>query len=595
MLFPANHFGQYVLNRKRVMDSVHAEIDEHLQWNMGRSPSVYLSGCRGCGKTSLLMLLAKSFSEKGYKVYFFSSPEFLGIEAATAVESLLLDRTQKVAVLVDEVAVKPEAVALLSLLKSPHRNIVTIGAAVPRFLPTGNTAMFASILLMKDLVLTMGDEDFLQLVLYCVNLHVTSQTLTEKICTFLLKECGGHAYPTLAFIEYFFTHEEGKKQLTSEETFGRYFYADSFAKGGFYRQVRSRCFDRFLHTNSLQVATRVLGGKECSTDDIDALTRLGWWDPDANNFISQFLVNTILSAVPHGMDAGVVYLDANKSPEENTELVIMEGLSAMEDVDFSCWRNPGAVKVENAVSFNWAYRAKVRVPNAYLQFQERGISGLVDFYLNSHAETAIEVLLNATQTTLHPASTRQSQDIDSHADRFLSGKYPWTRYVLFNFAWDKNEVVLPRNESLQKRTYTFVRKSNTLYRGATLIKENAAPRLTGGSKSEAAKIIVPRAMRTSRRATEASQSLVSSSIGATMDTTVGATEDITRDVNEDEEEATNRQLARQQTRRSQKTRAKHQLHDISDDIDGDATKKMDSRKRPPTDVGSAPNPKNRKL
>eukprot|EP01033_Poteriospumella_lacustris_P012901 gene12901-9231_t len=578
------------------MDSVHAEIDEHLQLNMGRSPSVYVSGCRGCGKTSLLMLLAKSFSEKGYKVYFLSSPEFLGIEAATAVESLRLDRTQKVAVLVDEVATKPEAAALLSLLKSPHQNIVTIGAAVPRFLPTGNTALFASVLLMKDLVLTVDDEDFLQLVHYCVNLHVTNQTLTETICTFLLKECGGHAYPTLAFIEYFFTQEEGKKQLTSEETFGRYFYANSFAKGGFYRQLRNRCFDRFSDTNSLQVATRVLGGKECSTD-IDALTRLGWWDPDANNFISQFLVNTILSAVRPGMDAGVVYLDANKSPEENTELVIMEGLSAMEDVDFSCWRNPCAVKVESAVSFNWACRAKVRVPNAYLQFQERGISGLVDFYLNSHAESAIEVMLNATQTTLDPASTRQSQDIDSHADRFLSGKYPWTRYVLFNFAWDKNEVVLPRNESLQKRTYTFVRRSNTLYRGATLIKENAAPRLTGGSRSDAAKIIVPRAMRTSRRATETSQSLVSSSIGATMDTTVGGTEDITRDVNEDEDEATNRQLPRQQTRRSQKTRAKHQFHDIADDIDGDATKKtMDStRKRPPTDVGSAPNPKSPKL
>lgn len=573
------------------MDLVQAEIDEHLQLNMGRSPSVYLSGCRGCGKTSLLMLLAKSFSEKGYKVYFFPSPEFLGIAAATAVESLMLDRTQKVAVLVDEVANKPEAAALLSLLKSPHRNIVTIGAAVPRFLPNGSTAMFASILLMKDLVLKMDDKDFLQLVNYCVNLHVTSQTLTEKICTFLLKECGGHAYPTLAFTEYFFTYEEGKKVLTSEETFGRYFYDDTFANGGFYTQVRNRCFDRFSYTNSLQVATRVLGGKEWPTD-IDALTRLGWWDPDANNFISQFLVNTILSAVRHGMDTGEVYLDASKSPEENTELVIMEGLSAMEDVDFSCWRNPGAVKVENAVSFNWACRAKLRVPNAYLQFQERGISGLVDFYLNGFADTAIEVMLNATRT-LHPASTRQSQDIDSHAERFLSGKYPWERYVLFNFAWDKNEVVLPSNERLQKRTYTFVRKSNTLYRGSTLIKKNAAPRLTSGSRSEAAKVIVPLAMSTSRRATDTSQSLVSYSIGATMDTTVGATEDITRDVNEDdEEEATNRQL--QRTRRSQKTWAKHQFHDISDDIDEDATK-MDSRKRPPTDVGSAPNPKNPKL
>jgi hypothetical protein len=177
----------------------------------------------------------------------------------------------------------------------------------------------------------------------------------------------------------------------------------------------------------------------------------------------------------------VLYLDEKKTHEENTEVVIVEGLSGMEDSDFKCWRHMSEVKVENGVSFNWAYKAKIKIPNAYLQFQERGVSGVVDVYLNGFADTAIEVMLNATQTT-DVDSTRQSQDIDGHLKRFRGDKYHCKRYVLFNFAMTKDKVVLPKDETAHDKVYTYVRSTNTLYRGAKPIKSSAIPNLSGGSR-----------------------------------------------------------------------------------------------------------------
>lgn len=72
-LFPSNHFGQYVLNRQRVVDEVKRQIRRCVNFDPDMAPSVYLLGCRGCDKTSLLTLLGRYFHENGYQVYFFDA------------------------------------------------------------------------------------------------------------------------------------------------------------------------------------------------------------------------------------------------------------------------------------------------------------------------------------------------------------------------------------------------------------------------------------------------------------------------------------------------------------------------------------------
>lgn len=97
-----------------------------------------------------------------------------------------------------------------------------------------------------------------------------------------------------------------------------------------------------------------------------------------------------------------------------------------------------------------------------MKFKERGTRGLVAFYLNGFADTVIEVLLNATQTV----DQARAQE---HADGFLNRKYPWKRYVLFNFAMKGDGLVLPRNQAMWNKTYTFVPELNCLYLGRTII------------------------------------------------------------------------------------------------------------------------------
>ena len=478
-LFPENQLGQYVLKRDRVVKKVKDAMVSQRTLRPEASQSVYLSGCRGSGKTSLLALLARSFKAEGYEVYFFNSAQRIPQHACSVFEALLADNTKKVAVLIDEVASNPDSALFITLLKGSYPHLVTIGAAVPSYIPTRLTAVFKEVLRMTDLVLKEEDEDFQELVQYCVGLKATTPELTETVCVYLLRQCGGHTFPTLAFIEHFFTCDSMKNFLVCEEEFYRYFCGQEFSSSMFYKSVRDRCFQQILDAEIEKIVFRILG---CiyEAGDISTMIRLGWWDPVTNDFISRFLVNVCLSGVkPVVKD--VIYLDEKRSHEENTELVIMVGLSCMDESDFKCCRHESGVKVEDGVSFNWAQKARAKIPNAYLSFQERSNSGRVDFYLNGIADTAIEVLLNATQTA-HPTSAQQSQDIDGHLERFRSDQYHWKRYILFNFALNSKDVILPRDISAHDKVYTFVYSTNTLYRGNKAIKMPAVPKLSGGSR-----------------------------------------------------------------------------------------------------------------
>jgi hypothetical protein len=79
---------------------------------------------------------------------------------------------------------------------------------------------------------------------------------------YLLKQCGGHTYPTLAFIEYFFTRDDAKGFLASQEVFIRYFCSPDFTHSPFYESVKNRCFVQLLDNETQEVAIRVLGGKK---------------------------------------------------------------------------------------------------------------------------------------------------------------------------------------------------------------------------------------------------------------------------------------------------------------------------------------------
>lgn len=294
-LFPPDCFGRYVLKRDRVVSLVKDTVAKQRAQNAAPA-SVYLSGCRGSGKTSLQFLLANEFEADGYEVYYFDSASNIPQGANKAFQqALLADKTKKVAVLVDEVAANPESGLFVPLLKGPFPNVVTIGSAVPRFISTGRTIMFREVVGMDDLCLRADDEDFQGLVQYCVGLNATSAELTKGICEYVLEDCGGHAYPTLSFIEHFFASGTAVKHLSSWDAFLKYYGFEEFTQSECYKSVRKRCFGHQLDQDLLNAAMRVMGGKEEGMD-VGILTRLGWWDYQKNAFISPFLKNACLNS-----------------------------------------------------------------------------------------------------------------------------------------------------------------------------------------------------------------------------------------------------------------------------------------------------------
>jgi hypothetical protein len=71
------------------------------------------------------------------------------------------------------------------------------------------------------------------------------------------------------------------------------------------------------------------------------------------------------------------------------------------------------------------------------------------------------------------------KDIDERLARLRNVKYPPKRFVLFNFA-TTTDIVLPRDETAHDKVYTYLHKTNTLYRGKVPIKQNVVIRRAGG-------------------------------------------------------------------------------------------------------------------
>ena len=476
--FIMNGFGKYVLDRKRLLTEVSDAVDFQLKEQPLNSASVYLSGCMGMGKTSDLILIAKYLKTKGYNIYFFTSadkiPDGIGTELTTYAQQ---NKEQKIAVIVDEVATKPNSHLFVYLLKGKLPNMLTIGAAVPMFNRTGGTGAFRKVLRTSDLVLKASDEDVCGLIKHWKTKRVATDEMVDHVSEFLLGHCGGHVYPVLAFMEYFFTNSEATKHLTSEQEFRRYFFSADFAKSDVYRGVCNRCFDDALtlEAESAQTIARVLSGRE-EANDIGTLCRLGWWDVKKNDVLSALLMNECLRNVKL-LSTKKMFLDKSCGQLENLETLIIEGLNSMEPHELTSDTSPSGWPVENALTFNWARRVMSIFSNVHLEFQKSYGHKLMDVYVNGVVDAGVEVLRNATQTANDDA-TEQSQDVNKHARRFTERQYQVDRFALLNFSMDgRKEIILPKNEAYHDKMYTYQHSTNRLYRGNNVIRMHAVSKI----------------------------------------------------------------------------------------------------------------------
>lgn len=460
--------------------------EQQLRFSSGESTSVYLSGCKAIGKTCLLELVAKRLESEGWEVYWFRSASDIlpGLGDAFLARATAAPQT-KVAVVVDEVAANPDSGMFTALLKKAPPNIFVIGAAVPRYLPSGASATFRFVLRHSDLVLKYDDADVSTLVKHWKD-NLTPSVPPDTVdfaCNLLLSYCGGHTYAVLAFMELIFTMDAHKAVLMQgAAAFRKHFYSEGFTKSVEYRDICARCFDNMADPLSRKTLVRVLNGSGDSVD-VSSLVRLGWWDAEKSDISSTLLLNECLlagNAERHTDKMEKLFVDGNKPAQENLELLVVEGLARMDKHDFKSVGNNWPV--ENALSFNWAHRVGLLFENVHLQFQYPGTSGHVDFYVNGNINGAVEVQRNACHES---KNSKGGQDIDEHIDRFVSGQYPFTAFVLLNFAMDRGaKVVLPKNVKnviYHNRVFTYKHSTNKLFRGEAEIRSPAVNKLTSPS------------------------------------------------------------------------------------------------------------------
>lgn len=476
--FQQSGFGPYVLERKKVVNAVFNAIENQLKLDK-QSTGVYLSGCRGMGKTCDLRLIAEEFNAEGWEVYWFESASLItpgdGLEIRSYAKQ---NRQKKIAVIVDEVAANAGSDLFVSLLKDAPPNIATIGAAVPRYLPTGSTAQFKCVLTGLDLSLSEDDEDVRALIEHWKSStkEVITADMVEYVSKFLLNYCGGHVFPVLALMEHFFTNGQAQRLLVDRQTFIKHFLSAEFTKSETYRRICGRCFDAELDSSILEVLARVVENTAGASGDVDRLTRVGWWNPKKLSVVSTLLLNEGLRRSVSASSEHATYLDPNSTPEENVEKLIIEGLYYMEPSELKSISSTSGWPIENALSFNWARSVLSRFRNVHMEFQAPTNGKWMDFYVNGVVNCGVEIIRNATRTVSEGAEGG-SADIDSHLNRFLSGEYAVSRFVIFNFNLKNEVLVLPKNTKFENHVYTYMHTTNTLFRGRRAIRAPAVGKL----------------------------------------------------------------------------------------------------------------------
>ncbi len=469
---PSEGIGDILLKRLHLVNSIYEMFDKGVPFDNGKYQSVYVHGMRASGKTQLLKLLGKKLLDDKFEVYHFTSSKMLN----NIPELMdLLPKDRLVAVLVDEVQNDPTT--MVDLLKGHRSNLFIIGFGVPQYLKTNITAMFQEEIT-SDIFITKDSDELQELISYWKD-RVAKDIAVKEICEYICEYCGGQIYPILKFTEFAFTLDDGQSRIKSVADFMKHFLNQKYKHSVEYQKVVKRCVGTELDVAVHNTFERVLRGQG-SDADVVALTRLGWYyiseDRKKRDIRSTFLANVILERVAITEDPKIYISDTN-TPQENLELLIVNGLANMESSDFECANKRSKdewVKVEDGMSMSWAISVSKSVRNVFMEFQSRAAQGRVDFYCNGIIDGVIENLCDATKT-MNIASKGGSQDIDEHHSRFTSQKYQWSNWAILNFEMSKSkeERILPRDETYHSRVYTYVHADNTLYQGKAPIKSPA--------------------------------------------------------------------------------------------------------------------------
>ena len=454
-------FGPFTVQRKELLEEILKEAKP--------KRSVHVSGCRGAGKSIVLVMLGQRLIAEKKTVYFFDNASRLTETVNNAIRSIA-DSMQEAYLLIDETQENTTADVWTPLLKNTEgHKITTIGAGVPKF--NAMAGWFKTNITTDRLFLSSAmlvSENILQH--FCAESTTESQREQIKL---LLEEIrsyvGGHIYPLMALAEQLVP---GILAGDTAETLVHYLHSSSFRDQKGVKDIVQRVLPEIYLQDFRSLLTL-----NPPSSSLKELQRHGLIDKD-NTVISQFLFDEYIkdrtgTAVHHeqlaGGIAGVQQLLKFACPNIQWRQYQVHG-GPIED----------ALTFELLVALSRVSSLDTRLFNPKLVNYNAGRKP--DLYLNT---TVGSYVVECVLTTAN--SERERKKLDEHISRFYWEAYsdpskhkapPYyatdgADFAVLNFQNYGDEPMEPFDDYFRaiyrERVFTFVMSTRCLYWGDQLL------------------------------------------------------------------------------------------------------------------------------
>lgn len=481
IIFPANGVPKHHVSRSKFVDQIVNNI-------ISSNESQYIRGPRGSGKTVLLKLIGEKLKNYG-DVYWISTASNLPELGGTwPLEELVSKSNGKMVYFLIDEAHSSKATddpRWMYLLKEKPDNVVTIAAGIENF--KCSSADFENSYPSSGLLAT--SDDLSELALFWSKCGIQAEVISSAL-NYLLKFTGGHFYPLLALSEHFFN----VKSLTLHHV-KKFLNSDEFFRSNIFKRIHTRCYQSL--DSSIKLAATELFECRLSKASLDNLEKIGYWDNNKSQLLSQLLVYVLFglskpveSSILIGKYDSTRLESLRKSlalPDDqlmhllDVEKIIITGLKKMETRDFY-EPNERNFVYENPIGFRWARYAQSKISNINMlpqtqatknrDFEEGpGAKPTIDFYVNGNLNTAFELARNCDQ-----------RSIDSKFSRFLdvNGAHSqWReRFCIFHFQLSGSTVTLPsKYNNYRHLLYSYLMEENVLYCGDKILYKRVCPTL----------------------------------------------------------------------------------------------------------------------
>lgn len=484
---PWTNLGKIKVNRTRLISSI---LPHCLSMR-----SVSVAGPMGSGKTVFLKMLARQLIDHG-DVYLFEHPAELDSVVSQIVDlnERLRRENRKAFICVDEMQAWTGG-STVKLLKGAIDRLCVVGTGLPSAIESFR--MFHKRFGVESMRLQWADivEDSSVVKWYRLNLlkdrstassesgsssgsssSDNSEDVTEKLLKFLLDYTGGHAYPMLLLAEMMTSHyKEACYEDKDSEEYMQILGSAKFYESQYLKNIRNRSFSYSI--DLYDPASVILRGF-MAPEIVLKVSRAGLWDETENNFFSDLFVSIVLLWWSSQENVAVKL--------DSTIDLLEYALKDMTDSDFKqfevAFKSSCSVftrnRLENSISVMLALKmARVKgviVSSQHIMGVKRtkqrpGHPPTVDFYIDSHYNTFVEVV-------------RSGSDLDEHLRRFLDGKCKddvkndAVQFIVLDIELIKSE---PKPSKLSvadyakcsDKHYTYVLATNILYRGGNPLRK----------------------------------------------------------------------------------------------------------------------------